>query len=133
MITNFDFNKCNPDDLSVSSLAFVGDAVFDLMIRSHYVSLSNSQAKDLHQKTVKCVCCEAQANFMKIILPHLTEKELSIYKRGRNYHTAHIPKKSTVADYHQATALEALLGYIYLKEDHERLFEIFSLIKEQLL
>lgn len=111
--------------LSPITLAFVGDGVFELMVREHLASSANRPANALHRQAVSMVCAPAQAAALEKILPVLTEKELAVYKRGRNAHTAR-----TGDDYHKATGLETLFGYLYLNDETERLHELFALIAE---
>lgn len=119
----------NVNQYSALTLAFIGDGVFDLMVREYFVSLANCPAGVLNEKKVKIVCCKAQAEISKFLLPMLTEKEAEVYKRGRNAHV-HAPKNSKLADYHAATGLESLFGYLYLCGDIARIREIFEQIKQ---
>lgn len=109
--------------LSPITLAFVGDGVFELMVREHLAAAANRPANALHRQAVSMVCAPAQAAALEKILPVLSEKELAVYKRGRNAHTAR-----TGDDYHKATGLETLFGYLYLNDETDRLGELFSLI-----
>lgn len=113
------------------TLAFVGDGVYDLMVRERLVCQANRQAGKLHKLAVEQVKCQAQARRMEKILPLLTEEEQSVYKRGRNAHTTHTPKNATSADYHSATGMEALFGYLYLKGRLKRLRELFVLMCQE--
>lgn len=122
--------NCDYKSLSPLTLAFVGDAVYDLLIRESLVCKVNCQVSKLHKRKVEKVCCQAQAEVMSKLSEHITEEELAIFKRGRNAHTHHVPKNADLADYHSATGFEALLGYIYLKGDIKRLREIFELIEK---
>lgn len=117
--------SCAPEQLSPLTLAFVGDGVYDLLVRESLVCQANRQAGKLHQMAVEQVKCQAQARNMEKIMPLLTEEEQAIYKRGRNAHTTHTPKNATGADYHSATGLETLFGYLYLKGELIRLRELF--------
>ena len=120
--------ECNYKNLNPLVLAFIGDAIYDLMARHKIILESNASVGKLNKIKVKMVCCKAQSEAFNNILDFLTEEELNIYKRGRNAHTRNIPKNSTSAQYHSATGLEALFGYLYLKNDISRLRELFSLI-----
>ena len=111
----------NPDTTSPLTLAFVGDAVFSLYIREMLVVEANRPVGKLHTLSVKWVKAEAQSKGMHAILPLLTEKETEVFKRGRNAHTSHTPKNQSGCDYHYATGFEALIGYLYLKDEGERL------------
>ncbi len=122
---------CNPEQLSPLTLAFIGDTVFDLFVRERLVCLANRPVNTLHSLAVTKVKASAQAEAAKKIAPSLSEKELSVFKRGRNAHTNHKAKNSSESDYHYATGLEALFGYLYLSGSLERLRELFDLIEEQ--
>lgn len=111
----------NADTLSPLALAFTGDAVFSLFIREQLVTEANRPVGKLHKLSVQAVKASAQAEGMRRILPLLTEKEAEVFKRGRNAHTSHTPKNQSNCDYHYATGFEALIGYLYLKDEHERL------------
>lgn len=114
-------DNINVDSLSPLSLAFVGDAVYSLYIRQMLVSKANRPVGKLHRLSVDWVQASAQAEGMKKILPLLTPEETDIFKRGRNAHTSHIPKNQSPCDYHYATAFETLVGYLYLRNETERL------------
>ena len=109
------------DTLSPLTLAFTGDAVFSLFVREMLVCDANRPVGELHRLSVQAVKASAQAAAMRKIMPLLTEKELEVFKRGRNAHTSHTPKNQSGCDYHYATGFEALVGYLYLKDEDERL------------
>ncbi len=115
------------NNLSPGTLAFVGDAYFGLLVRERLAEI-NRPSGELHSKSVKIVNASAQAKGFKLIEPVLTEKELSVYKRGRNSHVNSIPKNSSVGEYHSATGLEALFGYLRLSNQEERAAELFNII-----
>lgn len=117
----------NPNLLSPSVLAFVGDAVYGLYVRT-YLSKVNRPSGELHKLSVKLVNATAQAEAFKLIEPNLTEKEISVFKRGRNFHTGNTPKNSTGGEYHTATGLEVLFGFLYLSNQNERAKELFNII-----
>ena len=117
------------NNLSPGTLAFVGDAYFGLLVRERLAQI-NRPSGELHSKSVKLVNASAQAKSFKLIEPILTEKELSVYKRGRNSHVNSIPKNSSVGEYHSSTGLEALFGYLRLSNREERALELFSIIWE---
>ena len=117
----------NVNELSAGTLAFVGDAVYGLLVRQRLAKI-NRPSGELHRLSVTFVNANSQAEAFKIIEPILTEKELSHYKHGRNLHTNNVPKQSTVAQYHSATGLEALFGYLHLSGQFERINELFELI-----
>ena len=111
--------------LSPITLAFVGDGVYELMVREFLAAEANRPANALHRQAVSMVRAEAQAAAVEKISPMLTEAELAVFKRGRNAHTAR-----NSDDYHRATGLESLFGYLYLNGEIDRLRELFSVIIE---
>lgn len=119
---------CDPKSLSPLTLAFVGDAVFEVFVRERLVCSANRPVNELHRLSVKQVCSGAQAAFVEKLLPILTEEEASVLRRGRNAHTNHVPKNSGVADYHTATGFECLFGYLYLIGSIERLRQLFEIV-----
>lgn len=121
---------CEPNLLSPLTLAFVGDGVYDLLVRQYLVSLGNRPVGELNSEKVRLVNCKSQAEMMNNILPELTEKETAVYKRGRNASPKSTPKNASTADYHCATGMEALFGYLYLNNEISRLEQLFwKLIK----
>lgn len=122
---------CNPEQLSPLTLAFIGDSVFDLFVRERLICLANRPVNVLHSMAVTSVKASAQAAAAKKIAPSLSEKELSVFKRGRNAHTNHKAKNASESDYHYATGLETLFGYLYLSGNLSRLRELFDLMEEQ--
>ena len=123
--------KTDVSSLSPLTLAFVGDTVFDLLTRSELVCEANRPVNALHTSASKRVCAAAQAESMKKILPLLTENETAVFKRGRNAHTGGIPKNASSADYHYATGLESLFGWLYLKGETKRIAELYSIIRNE--
>ncbi|MBQ4333624.1 MAG: ribonuclease III [Clostridia bacterium] len=111
--------------LSPLALAFVGDGVYSLMVRERLLSQANRPVADLHRLAVREVRAEAQAAAMDRLLPHLTEEEEAVFKRGRNAHSTR-----TGAEYHRATGLESLFGYLYLAGRIDRVRELFALCVE---
>ena len=116
--------------ISTLGLAHVGDAVFELMVRTWLCTLGTSTAKDLHGGAVSFVSAKAQAAAAEKILTQLSEEERAVYKRGRNAHMNSVPRSSTYEEYHAATGIEALFGYLFLKGESERLGVLFGLITE---
>ncbi|NLL63332.1 MAG: ribonuclease III [Ruminococcaceae bacterium] len=115
----------NPKDLSPLTLAFLGDSVFELLVREMLVNEANRPSAEFHTEKIKFVSAAAQAKAFKIIEPDLTDAELAIFKRGRNAHTTNTPKNMSSADYHTATGIEALFGFLYLSGEKDRLRELF--------
>ena len=120
--------ECDPSQLSPLTLAFIGDTVYDLFIKEGLVKEANRPVNKLHMKASEIARASSQAKAAQKIIPILSEKELGILKRGRNAHVNHLPKHSNQRDYHYATALEALFGYLYLSGDFSRLEELFDII-----
>ncbi len=118
----------NPQSYSPLALAFLGDAEYGLMVRRMLLERANRQAGDLHKLAVRYVCAPAQAKGATAILPHLTEQETAVYKRGRNAHTSHTPKGATPAEYSAATGIESLFGYLSMANNKERMRELFDII-----
>ncbi len=116
------------DEISPLTLAFVGDGVYDLLVREYLVREANRPVGELNKIKVSLVNCKSQAQFAKQIMPMLNEKETSVYKRGRNAAPKCTPKNGTIADYHSATGLESLFGYLYLKGEQDRISELFKMI-----
>lgn len=125
---NMFFKDSDPNSFSPLTLAFIGDGVYDLLVRSHFAGQSNRPVGELNRMKVSLVNCKAQAAFAKQLFPLLSEQEQSVYKRGRNAATSNTPKNSTPADYHGATGLEALFGYLYICGREDRIYELFKTI-----
>ena len=119
------------DDYSPLTLAFIGDGVYDLLVRDHLVRQANRPVGELNRRKVALVNCEIQAAFAKSLMPKLSEREQAVYKRGRNAAPKCTPKHGTIADYHSATGLEALFGYLHINGEQERIKELFNEILTQ--
>ena len=118
-----------PEDInriSALGLAHVGDAVYELLVRSWLCGIEPGRVADIHARTVEYVNANAQAAAAEKILPALTEQEYAVFKRGRNAKVNSVPHHSTIADYHSATGLETLFGWLYLKGEDERIEELFQ-------
>ncbi len=107
--------------------AYIGDAIFETFIRVQLVNKSNAKPHKLHCESIKFVKAKAQADMLKKIHDKLTEKEQEIVRRGRNVQNHHVAKNANVADYSMSTAFEALVGYLYLTKQDERLKEILRM------
>ena len=103
------------------TLAYIGDGVYELIIRTILVKKGNCPVNRLHKKASSLVKAGAQSAIMEVIEEKLTPEELSVYRRGRNAHSPTMAKHATMADYRRATGFEALMGYLYLKEDYTRM------------
>lgn len=112
------------------SLAYIGDAVFEIYVRKYVLSLGVTKVNNLHKRVIEFTCGEAQAKIIKDFINNnvLTEEEISIYKRGRNSHVNSNRKNIDLANYLDATGFEALVGYLYLSGKMERLEELIKLI-----
>ena len=109
------------------TLAYIGDAIFELVVRTVLVERKNTQAEKLHKAATKIVKAETQALLIEAVKDDLTEEELAVYKRGRNAKAVTRAKNATMSEYRRATGFEALMGYLYLKGDMERMIELIHL------
>lgn len=121
--------QVDPKQLSPLTLAFIGDTVYDLLVREEIICDANRSANDLHALAVRQVRASAQAKAVTEIMEQLTVEELNVFKRGRNAKTAHIAKNASTGDYHKATGLEAVFGYLYLSGNTGRIKELYNLIR----
>ena len=108
------------------TLAYIGDCVFDLLIRTVVVERGNEPANKLHRKTVTYVKAETQAAIIEALLDELSPEELAVYKRGRNAKSYTSAKNASIGDYRKATGLEALVGYLYLQDNVPRIIELLQ-------
>ena len=120
-------NRSDAKQLSPLTLAFLGDAVFELRVREKLAGQGSMPVQQLHKKAVAYVCARAQANAVANLDGVLTEEELSIFKRGRNTHS-HVHKNARTADYRLATGLEALFGFLHIAGEFDREAELFEYI-----
>ena len=116
--------EVDADSYSPLVLAFIGDCVYDLVIKSMIISRGNKQVHKLHEETSRFVQASTQSLMMRTMQQHLTEEEHAIYRRGRNAKSVSPAKNQSITDYRRATGFEALLGYLYLKKDYERLMAL---------
>lgn len=116
----FGSSKLKPEQYSSLGLAYIGDGVYDLIIRTIVINLGNGKVKNFHRLTSSVVKAESQAKLVKEILGLLTEEELAVYRHGRNAKSATSAKNASIIDYRVATGFEALLGYLYLKHQMDR-------------
>ena len=114
--------------LSPLNLAFIGDCIYEILVRETLVAQANRPVNDLHRESVKFVSAKAQTQAYEKIKDLLCEEETAQFKRGRNAKTGHSPKSATGAEYHTATGMEALFGYLYLTEQTDRIKELFTVI-----
>ena len=112
-------------------LAHIGDCVYELLVRSYILCHGKHTNRGLHRAAVEYVKAPAQARAMERITPLLDEAELAVYKRGRNSRVNSVPKHAEIRDYHAATGLECLFGWLYLHGRRDRINQLFSAIMEQ--
>ena len=117
----------DPKRMSAATLAFLGDAVYELLVRRR-LAVTTIPANTLHQMAIRMVRAEAQSRAYALLEGVLTEEELAVMKRGRNSHPVHTAKNASVADYRRATGVETLFGYLYLSGRTERMEELFALV-----
>ena len=120
-------NEAEINTLSPLTWAYVGDSVYELFIRMHLVNTTKLKPHKLHIEAIKYVKAKAQADILQKLDKTLTDKEKEIVKRGRNAENHHLPKNATVQEYMHSTGFEALIGYLYLTKQDERLEEILKL------
>jgi len=108
------------------ALAYIGDSIFDLIIRTIVVGKGNTKASQLHKRTSQVVKASAQSQMVEKLLPLMTQEEETIYKRGRNAKSPTMAKNATMAEYRRATGLEALMGFLYLNNQFERIVELIQ-------
>lgn len=106
------------------TLAYIGDGIYELVVRTVLVKRGNCPVNRLHKQASSLVKASAQSAMMEVIEPMLTEEEEGVYRRGRNAHSPTMAKHATMSDYRRATGFEALMGYLYLKEEFERMIEL---------
>lgn len=116
------------NSISMLGLAHIGDGVYELLVRTMLCAQGHSAVQQLHKLTVAQVNAPAQAAAVKKILPGLSDEELAVYKRGRNAKVNSIPQRASEAEYHAATGLEALFGWLYLRGRRDRISELFAMI-----
>ena len=124
---SFDLKEVDIRTYSPLTLAYIGDAVYDLIIRTVVVERGNTSANKLHKQTVEYVKAPAQSKLVEAILAELTEEEAGVYRRGRNAKPYTMAKNATVNEYKKATGFEALVGYLYLNDRVERILELIQM------
>lgn len=116
----FNIKKQDIRTYSPLTLAYIGDGVFDLIIRTVVVDKGNTSPNELHRHTSSIVKAHTQALMAEVLMEELTEEEHDVYRRGRNAKSFTTAKNATVADYRKATGFEALMGYLYLEDRFDR-------------
>lgn len=123
-------SNLNPDLVQPLVLAYIGDSVYDLYIRTMLINESNANVNKLHKESTSYVMAHAQSDIVHQLAKSLTEREQYIVKRGRNAKSATVPKNANITEYKYATGFEALIGYLYIKGEIQRLMEILALSVE---
>ena len=123
----FQMEEVDIREYSPLTLAYIGDSIYDLVIKSLVINEGNKQVNKLHQETSKLVQASAQSLMMRTLQEHLTEEEHAVYKRGRNAKSVSPAKNQSITDYRRATGFEAVLGYLYLKKDYKRLIDLVKI------
>ena len=116
----------DPSQIAPLSLAYMGDTVYDLFVRTMLLETTTLTARGLHERAAKLVCAKAQAAAFRRIEPMLSEEELGVFRRGRNSHIGTVPKSASIMDYRTATGLEALIGWLYLSGRDERIRSLMA-------
>ena len=123
---SFELKEVDIRAYSPLTLAYIGDCVYDLVIKTVVVERGNEPANKLHKKTVAYVKAQTQAAMIEALLPYLTEEEEAVYKRGRNAKSYTSAKNASIGDYRKATGMEALVGYLYLTGQEARIMELIK-------
>ena len=123
----FQMEEVDIREYSPLTLAYIGDCVYDLVIKSLVINAGNKQVNKLHQETSNLVQASTQSLMMRTMQEHLTEEEHAVYKRGRNAKSVSPAKNQSITDYRRATGFEALLGYLYLKKDYKRMLDLVKI------
>ena len=123
-------NKISGNSLNGLSLAFIGDAVYEVMVREHLLANGSLQVGKLHKMAVEMVRASFQADIFDFLEPIISEEECSILHRGRNASATHIPKGANAIEYRKATGVEALFGWLYMEHKNDRIKELFEMIIE---
>lgn len=121
-----DMTKRDVRMMSPLQLAYLGDVVYELLVRTYLIEKKNVSVNKLHKEAVKYVKAEAQAQILFSLEDILTEEEWAIVKRGRNAKSGSVPKNAKLTDYKYATGFEALIGYLYIIGEIDRIFKLFS-------
>lgn len=125
--SKFNINERDVDQLSPLVLAYIGDAVYEVFIRTLIISKGNSPVNKLHKESISFVKAKAQSDIIHRILETLTQEEQDVVRRGRNAKSGTIPKNADVTEYKYATGFESLIGYLYLKRQYERLLQVLEM------
>ena len=132
MTEMFGLGEVDVNQYSPLTLAYIGDSIYDLIIKTLVVNEGNKQVQKLHKRTSRFVQASAQSQMMRVLQERLTEEEHAVYKRGRNAKSVSPAKNQSVTDYRRATGFEALMGYIYFKKEWKRMLELVKIGLESL-
>lgn len=127
----FDLPEIDIRTYSPLVLAYIGDGIYDIIIRTIVVAKGNSQPNKLHKKTAHLVKASAQSAMIEAIMEEMTQEELAIYKRGRNAKSPTMAKNASMSDYRRATGFEALMGYLYLQGQMKRIIDLIKMALEK--
>ena len=122
----YDLPDINPGELAPLILAHIGDAIYEVVIRTITLSKGNRPVEKVHKEAISYVNAKTQADAADLLLPMLTEEEADIYRRGRNAKANTKAKNASIGDYRKATGFEALMGYLYLKGETDRMLELIK-------
>ena len=123
----FELEDTDIRSYSPLTLAYIGDAIYELVIRTILVEKGNTQVNKLHQRASKLVKASAQSEIIEKLKPYLTEEEMGIFKRGRNAKSFTMAKNASMSDYRRPTGFEALMGHLYLTEQWDRMLELIKI------
>ena len=123
----FELENTDIRTYSPLTLAYIGDAIYELVIRTILVEKGNTQGNKLHQRASKLVKASAQSAIIEKLKPYLTDEEMGVFKRGRNAKSFTMAKNASMSDYRRATGFEALMGYLYLTEQWDRMLELIKI------
>lgn len=123
----FQMQEVDVQTYSPLTLAYIGDCIYDLIIKNLVINRGNKQVQKLHKETSALVQAQTQSKMMRTMQEYLTDEEHAVYRRGRNSKTVTPAKNQTITDYRRATGFEALLGYLYLQKDYKRLLDLVKI------
>lgn len=120
-------------ELSILGLAYIGDAVYELLVRSYLADNGLLGARNMHQHTTKIVNAKSQSITAEKLFPYFTEEEFEVFRRGRNAKVNSVPKNASEKEYHEATGFEAVLGWLWINQNKQRINELFKIISSNFI
>ena len=120
-------------ELSILGLAYIGDAVYELLVRSYLADNGLLGARNMHQHTTKIVNAKSQSITAGKLFPYFTEEEFEVFRRGRNAKVNSVPKNASEKEYHEATGFEAVLGWLWINQNKQRINELFKIISSNFI